>query len=236
MRFVLDHIWEILLSGGSGATVAIFLFKHYGQKWIESKFEKQLEEARHEHAKELQQLRNKLDSELNRMTKVLEKEFTVLPEAWGLLDEASAIVSYTVSLGRMIPNFDKMNQNQFEEYLKNCPFSESQKEDFRNSTNKHEFYNNLIFFYEQKDAKKAVRKFHIFIKKNSIFLRPSLKKSFLEIDDKMWSSLITREVSYGEPTITYKRMAREIMEKEVQPMIGKLEEEIHVVLHKGDFN
>lgn len=126
-----------------------------------------------------------------------------------------------------------MNSDQFEEYLKGLNISELDKNNFRKAADKRTFFNNLIFFIEQKNAEKAVRRFHIYISKNSIFLRPTLKKSFLEIDDKMWSSLINRSVGYDEPTFELRRQARTTMENEVVPMIKKLEMEIHQILHNG---
>jgi len=65
-----------------GATVTAFAaFKFLASKWIENKFATQLEAHKHEPAKELEELRHRINSAFSRLTKIHEKEFEVLPEA-----------------------------------------------------------------------------------------------------------------------------------------------------------
>ena len=68
------NILNTILSylGGSVVFVGIcwYFFRVFGEKWISSIFEKQLQESRHAHDKELQELKQKFETELTRLVKV----------------------------------------------------------------------------------------------------------------------------------------------------------------------
>lgn len=51
---------------GASATAAYILFKRYGERWIESKFESQLASYKHEQQKELEKVRFNINALLDR--------------------------------------------------------------------------------------------------------------------------------------------------------------------------
>jgi hypothetical protein len=61
------------------------LFKVLGEKWLNAKFEERLAQYKHAQQKEIEQLRFRINSLMDRTTKLHQHEFDVLPEAWSRL-------------------------------------------------------------------------------------------------------------------------------------------------------
>ena len=82
---------ELLKHFGIPVAVTIFVgilfFKLLASKWLENKFDKRLEDHKHKLENEREELKFKINSLLNRVTKIHEKEFEVLPIAWEKLDK-----------------------------------------------------------------------------------------------------------------------------------------------------
>ncbi|MEO8757649.1 MAG: hypothetical protein ABI398_07850 [Devosia sp.] len=70
------------LGGVSLVAVAYWIFQTWGEKWLQSRFDRQLEDLRHQQAQEMEGLRYRIGQLLDRSTKLSEKEFEVVPEAW----------------------------------------------------------------------------------------------------------------------------------------------------------
>ena len=116
--------------------------------------------------------------------------------------------------------------------------NENERQKVRTASEKSKQYENIIFWYEYKDAVNAYNEFSSYIRKNSIFLRPSLKDSFLKIEFLMKTTLIDREISYGDrgerAGVDLWVEACNKMEKEVGPMILELEKHVYEILHLGE--
>jgi hypothetical protein len=76
------YIGNIVFAGAGGAAVVVGLLKLFGEKWLNTKFEERLATFKHEHQKEIEQLRLRINTLMDRTTKLHQREFDVLPEAW----------------------------------------------------------------------------------------------------------------------------------------------------------
>ena len=76
----------LIIFGLSGST-AYGWFRFLGQKWIEQKFSKSLEEFKHEQAKEIAKQQLQIDSIFNRVSKLHDKEYEILPQIWKYLNK-----------------------------------------------------------------------------------------------------------------------------------------------------
>jgi len=230
MQTVGDILVGLLVYGGGPTAVAYVVFRFLGEKWIESKFAAQLESERHKHAKELQELKNKLDSEFSRIVKLQDREFTVLTEAWDLLQDALDEVRALVSIVSQYPDISHLNAERLNEFLSDSRFSEVHKEEIRNATDRNKHYQQLIFWYDLHDAKKTCLKYRSYINKNSIFLRSELSDSFQKINGIMWDALLSREI--GEEANDRKlwiEASREMREQSV-PLQGELHTKVRELL------
>jgi hypothetical protein len=126
----MEIVQQVLAALGGLAAVAIAvaaacfgLFRVFGEKWMAAKFDEKLAAYRHEQQKELEQLKFKINGLLDRATKLHQREFEVLPEAWAKLIEAhSATVAVTSAL-QSYPDVDKMTSEQLVEFLKKSPLA-----------------------------------------------------------------------------------------------------------------
>jgi hypothetical protein len=109
MDQLFDVIGKLVVYGGGAVAIAYAVFRFLGEKWIESKFAAQLEGEKHDHAVELQELKKKVDAELSRTIRAQDKEFTVLPEALGLLHDALDKLSILVAVFREQPDLRRMS-------------------------------------------------------------------------------------------------------------------------------
>lgn len=191
----LTFLGSILAAGGGGALIAWQIFKSMGEKWIDSKFAESLEEYKHAKQKELENLRFEIAALMDRTVKLHQREFDVIPEAWGLLTDAFTILR-PVSLGiGMAPDLRVMSPAQFEYFIKTIPLEDFQKEELRNADDKSKYYLDAIQRYDFNRALEACAAFHIYITKNGIFMPPAIKKKFADFDDLLADVLGERRQS-----------------------------------------
>ncbi len=188
------YLLSILVSAGGGGVVAWLIIKSFGDKWLESKFAESLESFKHGKNKELENLRFEIAALMDRTVKLHQREFDVLPEAWGLLNDAFAIIS-PVALGvGNAPDFRKMSAEEFEYVLSKIPFEEFQKNELRNSKDQSRYYLDTIQWHDFNKAKEACAAFHFYLNKNGVFILPSIKKKFSDFDDILSDVLMERSM------------------------------------------
>lgn len=81
-----------IISGSTAVVVfgglAFLGFRWLLRKWLDNHFAQQLEEFKREQSELLEEYRLEINSEFNRISKIHEKEFEVLPEIWGRIQSS----------------------------------------------------------------------------------------------------------------------------------------------------
>jgi hypothetical protein len=187
---IADRLLRTIGVGGGGIAIGYFLFKSLATKWLDGKFAERLEAYKHQQQKELEQLRFQINALFDRLTKLHQREFQVLPEAWALLFDAFLEMNAFVSSLQAYPDLDKMKPAQFTEFVEACPFATWEKDELKSlsSGNKTKYYQDHIFWHQSRTASKASNDCHTFLRKNGIFIEKALKEKFEAID------LLVREV------------------------------------------
>ena len=112
---ILTYLSAAILAVGGFGAIIYWLFKLLAAKWLDAKFAERLSAYKHTQQKELEQLKFEISALLGRTVKLHQREFDVLPEAWGLLTDAFTITR-PVALGAVFsPDIRKMTGEQFEE-------------------------------------------------------------------------------------------------------------------------
>jgi len=127
VQIFLTSVAKLIAAGGGGALVAYGLFQWLGRSWLDQHFRKQLEQLKHDQQKEIEQVRYQINSQFSRISKIHEKEFEILPEAWKLLQRAFGAVSRVASRFRRDPDLNGMGAPQFREFVASCPLPDFQK-------------------------------------------------------------------------------------------------------------
>ncbi len=223
---LLEFLGKVIAYGGGGAVVAFLIFRFLGQKWIESKFQERLDLLKHEHAKEIERLRLEINTLLSRVTKLHEREFTVVPEAWARLQEALWRLQVFVSVFQSYPDVERMPADRLEEFLESSKLLNSEKVQIRESREKNKTYQKIIFWHELREVRSLYSDFHRYLEKNCLFMPPDLRKAFSEIDDKMWDALQKREIGNQIDDFPKWVEASRQMRDEISPGLKKLEETV----------
>ncbi|NDP48543.1 MAG: hypothetical protein GZ085_09190 [Sulfuriferula multivorans] len=227
---LLGFLVRMLAYGGGSAVIAYLLFQYFGKTWIENKFAQRLDQLRHQQALELQRLRVEIDALLSGVLKLQEKEFSVLPEAWGKLDEAHGLVALLVSPMQRYDNVDEMKGAQLEEFLASTEFTESQKDEIRNSRSKGRTYQDILFWYRLHEVKKAFGDLQSFIARNGIFLPQELEEKFTRISELLWSAVISKEVGHEAKDWKMQSEGWKKIKEETEPLYKSIKNDIQARL------
>ncbi len=218
---------EMIAYGGGAAAIAYLIFQFLGKSWIENKFSERMEQMRHDQALELQRLKVEIDSLLSGAIKLQEKEFEVLPAAWKKLDEAHGLISWLVSPMQTYADVDRMTEKQLNEFLKGTDFTESQKEEVKNSYNKADTYRDILFWHRLHKVKQAFGDLQRYVARNGIFLEAELKDKLSKISDTLWSAIVSKEVGREAKDWKMQNEGWKKIKEKTEPLYKEIEEYIH---------
>ncbi|WP_156925361.1 hypothetical protein [Nitratidesulfovibrio termitidis] len=180
---------------GVSVPITLVILRFFGKRWIESIFEKQLQKLRHDHAKEIETYKNEIAILFNRISKIHQKEFEIIPIAWEKFIDAISHAELVLRQLRMYPDFNKMTSEELEEALSGLDFPETAKEKIRLADkNKNNVYYEISIRRDTHLAKKHCAEFHDYINRNKIFLSEPLKAEFVKASDMIWSCILEREI------------------------------------------
>jgi hypothetical protein len=221
LQDILTALGGLVLGGGGLVAIAYTIFKIFSEKWLNAKFEEQLAAYKHAQQKELEQLKLEIAILMDRTVKLHQREFDVLPEAWGRLTDAFNITR-AVSFGfHRSPNLDMMSAEQLEEFLERSRLDGWQKNELRAAHDKSTYYANAITRHDLNKAAESVTEFHAYLDKNGIFIPEPIKAKFVKLDDLLYGALMERQSHPHKPekveTLHTKGPALlKIIEKDVQ--------------------
>lgn len=231
-------IGRLLVVGGGGAVIAFGLFRWLGKRWlkgwIDQYFQKQLEEFKHEKNKELEQLRHDINTLFSRISKVHEKEFEVLPNAWKLLNEANGRVFQLIKALREWPEFSRLSSDQLEAFLKHSRLLDFQKEELRAAPDQLKYYEEKMFWIELDDAKNARAALNNYLALNSIFMTPDLREKFGEINRALINVISCEQVEHTSGHNDSVQKSRDGSLSRIEDLFGKIEIEVQKRLRYDD--
>lgn len=196
---ILTYLSAAILAVGGFGAIIYWLFKLLAAKWLDAKFAERLSAYKHTQQKELEQLKFEISALLGRTVKLHQREFDVLPEAWGLLTDAFTITR-PVALGAVFsPDIRKMTGEQFEDFLEKIPLASWQKNELRAATDPARYYLDAISWHDLNRAQTSCGEFHVYLLKNGIFIPPDIKKKFSELDDLLAEAIVERRAGLQFP-------------------------------------
>jgi hypothetical protein len=231
---ILTFIGGIVAVGGTTTAIAYGLFVWLGRRWIENAFANQLERFRHERAKELEHLRHDIGRLFSRISKIHEREFAALPEAWSKLVIAHGKASSLAFPLKQVPDFRRMSAEQIDDFLETTPLPEFRRKEVREADDKTKTYVEARFWLDLGDATRAQNEFHNFIGENWIFLTDELRDGFLSIDKQIRGALIDVEVDHDLPKGSKERVDSHKALKNLEPAVEELGRLVQRRLHYED--
>lgn len=224
---VLTAIGWIVVAGGGLSFIVFQVFKHLGAKWLDARFEERLQALKHEQGKEIEELRFKISAILDRTVKLHQREFEILPEAWSKLNDAFWEIRRLVSSVQSYPDVDRMPGAQLEEFLTICSFSNWQKMELRDATNKNEVYQKHIFWHHLGDAQSKANDGYTYFVRNKIFIDHEIRAQLSVIHDLMWGALSEHQSNEQHGILPRQRQKIDDFLSNGEVLLTKLEILVH---------
>ncbi len=230
----LEFIGKVVIFAGGVVGIAYGLFVFLGKKWIENKFATKLEEYKSDQNRELEDFKYRINALFNRIVKIHEKEYEVLPAAWAKLHDAKDYISSLVSVLQQYPDFSRLKEAEIKSILKSYNWEEHQMDDLINANDKNKHFQDRIFWQRLREARSKFSDFHNYIVRNRIFLSKELKEQFNKADDLIWYALVTREV--GEEANNHKMIYESYkkLKENIEPIITDIEKLVQERLRYHD--
>lgn len=190
------NVYSILGVGGVAAIVAYWVFTWLGKNWLENRFAERLESLKHAQEREMEKYRYEINALFNRITKIQDKEFDVLPTAWQKLQEALGYVARLTSPMQFYPDFGIMPDIEFDEWLAKSKLTDAHKHNLSmlHPRERNDLYIRIIFGYDLRETREKVLEFHNYLVHNKIFLSLDLFKKFSEVDALLSEAISKREL------------------------------------------
>jgi len=227
---ILAGIGALIVGSGTIGAIAFGLFKVLGEKWLNAKFEERLAEYKHAQQKEIEQLRFRINTLMDRTTKLHQHEFDVLPEAWSRLNDAFGHTGAVVSPVQTYPDLNRMSEDHVNEYLKKTALQEWEKAELMTQTDRTEFFRKRIFWYRLSDARAACREHHTYLKKSGIFIPADVRDKFYELDTLMWDALGEQETNERMEQIPRMQEKIGVFRKRGPELLKALEQQVQTRL------
>jgi hypothetical protein len=215
-------VGKIIAWIASGAGGAFLLIKFMGKKWLENKFSKDLELFK-------TQKLHEFDLLLTRKTKWHQTEHEVLSASWKKLKHAHNALKGAISMFSQHPDFDRMQDDEFNKFLDRGNFSDSEKDFMKDHTGgRNSAYGKITDHRLINEAHKAFLDFYLYFEENRIFLQPHIKEKFEKVDDYIWSAWVSKKMSLNERSGTrdFLMEAFDKEDKQIKPLINDIENTI----------
>jgi len=200
----LATIGAVVVGAGAVGAFAWWLFRLFSEKWLNAKFEERLAAYRHEQQKELEHLKFEINAQMDRATKLHQREFEALPEAWARLMHAHGIIASLVSRHQSTPDLNSMKPDQMEDFVSNSKLVEWQRQVVRDAKDKTSAYRNQVEPFKIGRARKAGRRFYLYFRSNGIFIRDPIKQQFNKLDELLLAALAEHEMNFQHQTREFK--------------------------------
>lgn len=181
-QIVLYYIGQLVLYGGGSVAIAYGAFVFFGKNWIEHKFSERLKKFEHELSKQLADHQAQIDSKLNRLQKLHNIEFAMLPKLWR--DIARAYnkleeIYYRALQLNPIENCRDVSLERLNEFMTQAAFSEEEKTRVKNVEYSCRFhaYQKLKLEKAHRDAKTPLLSFYENYTSNKILIGDKLRLS-----------------------------------------------------------
>lgn len=227
---ILSWIGQLVLYGGGTTAIAFAAFRLFSERWLQTRFDKNLEAFRHENAKELQSLRAEIDGALSTRLRIQEKEFEILASCWDLMNIAFGATQRYVSPFQQYPDINRMPEEAKKEYLDSEDFYEFQKIEVLQSARPNEELHRLIDLRRRNKAAEAHAEFHNELNRNEIYLSEEVLADFRAVADRVKHAIIKKEISKEGRDFKIGREAWDDLEKECAPIVEQISKTLRVYM------
>lgn len=228
---IFEIIGQIVLLGGGASVIAYGSLRLFLRRWLDHRFDQSLEEFKRKQSELLEQTRYEINTRFDRITKIHEKEFEVLPKAWKMLQDAYGRLIRLASPLQQWPELDRFSDNELEAFLENCELQDFQKEELRQADDKLAYYQEKAYWVRLNDAIRAFYEFRDYLRSNKIFLSRDLFDLFSQIEKALRQAKIELEHPEEDEPWTGKTDIFTELESTMDKLLEDLEISVQKRLH-----
>lgn len=229
-----DWLWDLFRIGVPSVGAAVLVFKAFGDHWMNSHFETQLQNLKHEQQKELEDVRLSIQLMHGRVTKIHEREFEVLPKAWLMIHSAYGEVANVLKLTLIsYPNLDLMSAAEVDELLTKTTLAQWQKDELKQSKQRSQYYKSAYERIQSDNAHHLLLDLNNFLVQHRIFMGAGVGDKFRDTMKKLNSALINYEVGHEAKDRDLKEKSYSTM-KDMDGHLAEIESQIQKRLHYED--
>jgi hypothetical protein len=205
--FLIDHVgpWAFTVVSACGAAWA--LFQLLGTKWLEARFQKDLEDFKAKknaelesiksaQAIELEHLRGRIQRLFDRTAKLHQNEFEVLPKIWDLMTKAlSETIAFTARI-QSITAISRMGSGQLNEFFKTLELPAWQEEELRGLQGKamDDKLHEMVFWVRLQRAERYHSDFHNYLISHGIFIEEELREKIRDLSNLNYDAIKERAI------------------------------------------
>jgi hypothetical protein len=182
---IMGWIGTIVVAGGGGAVVTFGLIKLFAEKWLNIKFEERLEGLKQQHRKEM-----------DRATKLHQREFDALPEAWGQLNEAvraTRAIKFQYDV-----NIDPLSEEQLNNYLSTSPLDKFQQAEVKAAADRSKRFSDYSLLHSFGAAVTTYNNYARYLHTNGIFIESRLRDKFYEIEELILEAISEQRANFEQ--------------------------------------
>ncbi len=182
------------ITGLVATGAAYWLFKTFAKGWLDSHFQKDLEDLKAANAREVERLKADLGRYADRATKFHAREYEVLPEAWGLMNRAYGACHDAISVFQRHADPNSMTGPQLEAWLEGSGLKDFQKAEVRGAGDKSEKYLTFLIWKQIAAAERSLTDFQNYIILQGVFIDEELSGEMMDSGKSMRMALISRSM------------------------------------------
>jgi hypothetical protein len=226
LRPIWDTVGALLLAGGGGAIVAIGIFRFTGEAWLNHRFSTKMVQFTHARDQQIERLRFKINELFDRRTKLAQREFETVPQAWSLLVTAHHEVARFLSPLQQYPDLDRMDEQSLQHFLDNLDIPSHEKQRLKNSQRKSDDYRKIDQFRRAMKANNHLYDAFVYYQQNAIFMQDSLREPFDEILELMRMALIEQKINFEMENRPWVRDSIKKFEVDGKLLLARIKSEI----------
>lgn len=192
---MIDFFTTIIASIGGAGLITFILIKFFGNKIVNHIFQEKIESFKY-----------KINLEFDRISKINQKEFEVLPTLWNLLIKHKKNLDlYTIDFRT---DLNTMNEEEINKFIGFLPYETHLKEYILKSQDRDKAYKDIILNNGKLILQQSYLKFIDFYEDNKIFLTDEITTKSDEICEFIKSTLTVYELFIGPQTKNVRDAAR----------------------------
>jgi hypothetical protein len=197
-------VTSVVVSLGGATGIVVAILRKFGNSYIDNQFEKSLENYKF-----------KINSKFDRISKIHEKEFEVLPVIWDKILDANSKLRYINNPYQEYPDVNRMIDVELDAVIDSYGINTIQKDKIKSSSDKLKTFQYFYYLRKFNDSGQSIRDFDHEYHKNRIFLTDeidndinAIRSILLEAHSFLSTAILDDSIDYKLVLESYKKQER----------------------------